>query len=171
MLIKLIVQRHRLIMTDTIDLATLLEVPMAEPLEESHVAQILATAPFLPIPQTLNLRRISSPTLRPDIVFRSGALSHLPPASLYQLHSDYNITHVFDLRNRKERAEVPSPEIQGIETVWIPSSADAPIVIESAQKPPKQVLQGINPAIFATNNGVDGYLKMYGNILVTHKEA
>lgn len=158
-------------MTDTIDLATLLEVPMAEPLEESHVAQILATAPFLPIPQTLNLRRISSPTLRPDIVFRSGALSHLPPASLYQLHSDYNITHVFDLRNRKERAEVPSPEIQGIETVWIPSSADAPIVIESAQKPPKQVLQGINPAIFATNNGVDGYLKMYGNILVTHKEA
>jgi protein tyrosine/serine phosphatase len=158
-------------MTTEIDLNTLLEVPIGETLEDSRVKQILASAPFLPIPQALNLRTISAPSLQPNLVFRSGSLSHLPQSSLIQLSENYNITTIFDLRNRKEREKYPSPEIPGIETIWIPSSADIPVPVgvEAAQGNPKQVLQGISPANFAENNGVDGYLKMYGNVLDTHK--
>ncbi|KAE9378839.1 hypothetical protein N431DRAFT_363540 [Stipitochalara longipes BDJ] len=153
------------------DLAAVLEVPMGVILEESQIKEILASAPFLPIPQALNLRSISAPSVQPNLVFRSGALHHLPPSSLNQLNEKYNITTVVDLRNRKERAEYPSPEIEGVETVWIPSSADVPVGIGPAQANPKQVLQGINFANFAKNDGVDGYVKMYANVLDTHKEA
>ena len=53
----------------------------------------------------------------------------------------------------------------------MPSTADAPLGVGVKEGSPKQVLQGINFANFATNEGVDGYVKMYGNILDTHREA
>jgi protein tyrosine/serine phosphatase len=158
-------------MATEIDTAAIVQVPMGTMLEEFQVQQILASAPFLPIPQALNLRTISSPSLKPNIVFRSGFLWHLPQSSLTQFSEKYSITTIFDLRNRKEREEHPSPQIQGVKTFWIPSSADGPVGIGAAHSNPKQVLQGINPATFAENGGVDGYLKMYENILNTHKPA
>jgi hypothetical protein len=158
-------------MATEIDTAAIVQVPMGTILEESQVQQILASAPFLPTPQALNLRTISSPSLKPNIVFRSGSLWHLPQSSLAQFSEKYNITTIFDLRNRKEREEYPSPHIQGIKIIWIPSSADGPVGIGAAHSNPKRVLQGIILAAFAENGGVDGYLKMYENILNTHKPA
>jgi Tyrosine phosphatase family len=157
-------------MAAAIDLAALLDVPILDPLEESQVAQIFATDPFLPIPQALNLRRISSPTLRPDIVYRSGALTQIPPSALTKLRSEYNITTIFDLRHRREREQHPSPEIQGIETIWIPSSGDGPVGIGGVQTSPKQVLEDLNPVNFVTNDGVDGYVRLYANLLGAHKD-
>jgi Tyrosine phosphatase family len=158
-------------MTTNIDLAALLQVPIRQPLEEAQVKQILASAPFIPIPHALNFRTISAPSLRADLIFRSGSLSHLPQSSLAQLSERYNITTIVDLRSKKERQKYPSPDIQGIETVWIPSSADGPVGIGAAQANPKQVLQGLSPANFAANDGFDGYVEMYGNVLETHKDA
>jgi hypothetical protein len=158
-------------MTTNIDLDALLQVPIQDSLDESLVKQILTSAPFIPIPQALNLRTISAPSLQPNLVFRSGSLSHLPSSSLTQLNSEYNIITIVDLRSRKEKEKYPSPEIQGIETLWIPSSADGPVGIGAVQGNPKQVLQGLSPADFAENGGVDGYVKMHGNVLDTHKDA
>lgn len=158
-------------MTTTIDLPALLEIPIRDTIDKSQVKQILASAPFLPIPQALNLRSISAPSLNPGIVYRSGALSHMPAASLAQLRDNYNIATVFDLRSKKEREKYPSPEIQGVETIWIPSGPDVALGIGAAEGNPKQVLSGLSPANFAANDGVDGYVKMYGNLLETHKDA
>jgi hypothetical protein len=150
-------------MATEIDIASIVQVPMETILEESQVQQILASAPFLPIPQALNLRTLLSPSLKPNIVFRSGFLWHLPQSSLIQPREKYKITTIFDLRNRKEREEHPSPQIQGIKTVWIPCSADGTEGIGAAHSNPKQVLHGINTATFVENGGVDGYLQMYEN--------
>jgi protein tyrosine/serine phosphatase len=158
-------------MATDIDLPALLEVPLQNPLDESQVKRILSSAPFLPIPQALNMRSISAPSLQPGIVYRSGTLSHMPASSLTQLKDIYNIATVFDLRSKQEREKYPSPEIQGVETIWIPSSADVALGIGAVEGNPKQVLQGLSPANFATNNGVDGYIKMFGNILITQKDA
>jgi hypothetical protein len=158
-------------MTTTIDLAALLQVPIRKPLEKSQVKQILASAPFIPIPHALNLRTISAPALQPNLVFRSGSLSHLPQSSLIQLNEKYNITTIVDLRSRKERESYPSPDIQGIETLWIPTSGDGPVGIGAAQANARQVLQGLSPADFAANDGVDGFVKTYGKMLDTHKDA
>lgn len=158
-------------MTTTIDLAALLQVPIRKPLEKSQVKQILASTPFIPIPHALNLRTISAPALQPNLVFRSGSLSHLPPSSLIQLNEKYNITTIVDLRSRKERESYPSPDIQGIETLWIPTSGDGPVGSGAAQANAKQVLHGLSPADFAANDGVDGFVKTYGNMLDTHKDA
>jgi hypothetical protein len=158
-------------MASNIDLPTVLEIPMSTTLEESQVTQIITSPPFLPIPHVLNLRSLSAPSLRPNLIFRSGSLDHLPASSLTPLHSTYNITTIIDLRSAKERAEYPSPSIPGVETLWIPSSADAAVGIGAANVAPKTVLKGIDFGSFVGNGGVDGYVRMYGGILETHKEA
>ena len=73
------------------DISILLETNIREHLPEDAVRQILASHPFIPIPNILNLRTIShSPHLPPNIVFRSGALSLLPPSDLAPLKDTYN---------------------------------------------------------------------------------
>src|SRR4051812_34943770 len=106
------------------ELLALLETPIRDPIPEKTVKEVLANPPFLQVPMGLNLRTISSPTLAPNIVFRSGNLAHLPPASLELLKSEYNITTIFDLRSRGEREKTPTPQIEGIEAVWVPSTLD-----------------------------------------------
>ncbi|KAF8859968.1 hypothetical protein BDZ45DRAFT_801212 [Acephala macrosclerotiorum] len=105
-------------------LSALYEVSVRDALPEAEVSRVLQFHPFIPIPGALNLRTISSPTLKPGLIFRSGSLSHLSPAVLAPLKTTYGITAIFDLRSRLEREKSPSPEIPGIETVWIPSTAD-----------------------------------------------
>jgi protein tyrosine/serine phosphatase len=158
-------------MTNNIDITALLKVPIRDPIEESQVKQVLSSAPFLPIPLALNLRSISAPSLQPNLVYRSGTLSYLPASSITQLKDNYNITTIFDLRSKQEREKYPSPEILGIETIWIPARAGGPLGIGAAEGNPKQVLSGISPADFATNGGIDGYVKMYENVLDTQQDA
>lgn len=43
--------------------------------------------------------------------------------------------------------------------------------IGAAQANARQVLQGLSPADFAANDGVDGFVKTYGKMLDTHKDA
>lgn len=70
-------------------------------------------------------------------------------------------------------------QIDGVETVWIPSGADFGSQIEGKNEPgPEQDQYGkpahrdhVKPVEFATNDGVDGYIKLYSNFLVTHKAA
>jgi len=156
------------------DLQVLLQTPIRQPLPENVVKEILLSPPFIPVPMALNLRTICSPTLAPNILYRSGALSHLPPATLSLLKSHHNITTIFDLRSRNEREKSPSPDIEGIETIWIPSTKDIDsgvMVAGSVEGSSKLLLSDLNPSDFVANEGVDGYIAMYNNILQTHKNA
>lgn len=89
----------------------------------------------------------------------------------HPIQQKYNITTIFDLRDRKEREDHPSPQIPGIKTIWIACSTDSTVGIGAVHSNPKQVLQGINPATFVENGGVDRYLKLYEKILNAHKSA
>ncbi|CZR70062.1 uncharacterized protein PAC_19963 [Phialocephala subalpina] len=162
--------------TQLSELSALYNISVRDAIPEAEVSRVLAANPFISIPEALNLRTISSPTLKPNLLFRSGSLSHLSPAVLAPLKSTYGIRAIFDLRSKAEREKNPSPEIEGIETVWIPSTADfGPKILskeeeEGAEKP-KQVLEAAKVEDFIQNEGKEGYVKMYGNVLETHAGA
>lgn len=68
---------------------------------------------------------------------------------------------IFDLRSFSEREKDPSPDIEGVETVWVPSKADGS----------EELLKNLKPRDFVENDGVDGILNMYRDILHTYKNA
>jgi hypothetical protein len=154
-----------------LDLPALLETPVRDPLPEEAVKAILATHPFIPVPNALNLRTISHPpNLAPNLIFRSGALSHLPAASWAQLKDTYNITTIFDLRSADERQHSPSPDIPGIETIWIPSGVDDDIRTSGPGNVHWKIEQFNVPRTdFVENQGKDAYVKLYNIVLETHR--
>jgi hypothetical protein len=157
-------------MATQIGLAAALATPIQEPLPEATVKEILTSHPFIPIPHVLNLRTISSPPhLPPNLIFRSGALSHLPPTSLALLRETYNITTIFDLRSAAERKISPSPSIPGIKTIWIPSAVDID-ASANGQEHWRTARFNVTHADFVENNGEDGFMRMYGAVLETHRE-
>jgi protein tyrosine/serine phosphatase len=159
------------------ELSALLASPIREPLPPSTVEQYLSLPPFIPVPHALNLRTISSPSLlAPNVVFRSGALGHLPVSILNTLRTTYNITAVYDLRSKGERERDASPDIEGIETIWIPSTSDfgsggaPPSGTDTVQKS-KRVMSETKIAEFVEKNGEVAYVRMYGNILDLYRDA
>ncbi|RDL39357.1 uncharacterized protein BP5553_03697 [Venustampulla echinocandica] len=168
-------------MTTTI-LSDVLETPIRTPIPEAEVTEYLNSAPFLPIANALNLRTVTSLTLPPNLIFRSGSLAHLPATTLTSLKQTYNITTIFDLRSSQEKEKSPNPEVDGIENVWIPSTVDFGSQVRgergaSAQGAEDSKLDGshqparLSPSDFAQNEGVDGYVKLYGHFLETHRDA
>lgn len=154
------------------ELSTLLATPIRDPLPKDAVKEIITKYPFIPIPHVLNLRTVSHPPyIQPNLIFRSGALSHLSPTALAPLRDTYNITTIFDLRSNAERVSSPSPEIPGIKTIWIPSGVDAAIFAKPSGESHLRT-KGFNVpcAEFVDNQGKDGYVKMYRLMLETHKE-
>lgn len=159
------------------DVSFLLELSIRDPLPESAANLILSSPPFIPVPNALNLRTLSSPTLLPpNILFRCGSLSHLPTPILSTLSSTYNIKTIFDIRSRKERERDPSPSIDSIETIWIPSTVDidgvglSTLDGEAKSKSGRNILTDVKVSDFVEENGQMGYIKIYGNILKTHKD-
>lgn len=152
----------------------LLRMTIRNSLPEDAVKSILTKPPFLQIPLGLNLRTMTGPEIAPGNVYRSGGLSHLPTSSLALLKSDHNITTIFDLRSRNERERSPTPQIEGVESVWVPSTLDiaaGTLGADSAEVTAKPALHDVTPADFVSNNGIDGYNTLYGNILRTHRDA
>jgi protein tyrosine/serine phosphatase len=157
-------------MATQIDLSALVDTPIRDLLPEAAVKEILTSHPFIPIPLALNLRTISFPPhLPPNLIFRSGALSHLPPAALTQLKETYNISTIFDLRSATERKNSPSPDIPGIKTIWIPSAVDIDASV-NGQEHWRTARFNVAHADFVENNGQDGFVKMYDTVLETHRE-
>jgi hypothetical protein len=100
------------------DLATLFAIPINIPLSPEITKSLISQPPFLPLPNALNLRTVPLPPTSKLKIYRSGQLHHLSPESLSLLHTKYGVTRVFDLRSKKERVVLPSPVIEGIETIW-----------------------------------------------------
>ena len=137
----------------SVDLATLSQAPIQEPIPEDVFKQALQQSPFIPIDKALNLRDLGASTpafVRRGLIFRSGTLSPLHLESLQRLHTDLHICCIFDLRSQRETEFDPIPDIRGIERVWL-APAKAPDAVDIAQ--------------FAGNGGARGYSIMYLDVL------
>ncbi|KAH8816978.1 protein-tyrosine phosphatase-like protein [Xylogone sp. PMI_703] len=143
-----------------VDLLSLATTPFFDNIPPSTLQQALSQFPFISIPGTFNTRVISQhPGQTKGLIYRSGELGHITPEGKRLLVEEYGIKTIFDLRRRDEREKRPSPEIPGVNTVWIPNSTDT----HDFEK--KKVVLSLNPTDFVEDHGADGYVKMYSSIL------
>jgi protein tyrosine/serine phosphatase len=156
------------------NLSELLKTPINDPIPSDQVKLVLSSAPFIPVPSALNTRAISSASFKANHIYRSGKLSHLPASSLAILKSQYNITTIYDLRSHAERTKTPSSVFEGIETIWVrpalSGSTWTEVSDEGVGEVKKREDRVFKAEEFITNEGVDGVIKLYGNILESHKE-
>lgn len=140
------------IMIDSGIIRDALNTDIRNPIPEPVVSKIMSRPPFINVPGVSNFRDLSHDnTVRKGFVYRSGSLADITPQGKAVLADDLGITTVFDLRNEGERERAPSPEMEGIETIWMP--------------------YGVRPASlnlrdFAGEDmGASGFVKMYSGIL------
>lgn len=152
------------------DLASLLSQSVVHPLPPSQVELYLSRAPFVPLQGIVNFRTLTSPTIPPNLIYRFGALSLAPALTLAQLLTTYNIRTIYDLRSAAEREEAPSPVIRGVETVWIPNTADGTVYLkdENGEQRKKDVPEDVPKELFAEGDGVKAWIRKYGDILDMH---
>lgn len=98
-----------------------LNTDIRNPIPEPIVSKIMSLPPFITVAGVTNFRDLShNDKVRKGFVYRSGNLADITPDGKAVLANDLGIKTVFDLRNHGEREKVPSPEIEGIETIWTP---------------------------------------------------
>jgi len=108
-------------MIDTENLREVLDTDIKTPIPETTVSKIISLPPFIAVPGVTNFRDLSQDEkLRPGFVYRSGNLSDIAEEGKTILANELGITTIFDLRNEGERLRAPSPEIKGIDTIWMP---------------------------------------------------
>lgn len=136
----------------------LLAIPITTKIPDEDVEKVLTNPPFINIPKASNFRDIglvTGSTIKPGLIYRSGALHSITPENMPLLQTKLGITTVFDLRQDQERDRHPSPEITGIKTVWLKT---------------KQVPVRFLPAEYVKDSGVPGYLRMYDEVLRVYDE-
>lgn len=108
-------------MIDAENVIDILSTDIRTPIPESIVSKIISLPPFVTLPGVSNFRDLSHDNeLRPGYAYRSGNLSDVEEKGKLILAEDLGVTTIFDLRNQGERERAPSPEIDGIETIWMP---------------------------------------------------
>lgn len=153
------------------DLISLCSHSIMDPLSPSQVTTYLCKAPFISLPGGMNLRSLTSHTLPPGRIYRSGTLTQIPAPMLSQLLTIYNIRTIYDLRRAAERETAPSPIIDGVEAVWIPSTDDGTVYWpdqRGLQRKKEVPRGGVPTAAFADGDGVEAWKATYRNILDTH---
>ena len=139
-------------MIDAENVNDVLNTDIRSPIPDSIESKILSLPPFVTIPGVTNFRDLSHENqLRPGYAYRSGNLSDITEEGKTILADELGITTVFDLRNQGERERAPSPEIQGIETIWMPyGSRPASLNLRDFSK---------------DDQAATGFVKMYTGIL------
>lgn len=106
---------------DTENLYQVLSTDICTPIPEATVSKIVSRAPFITVPGVSNIRGLSHGNgVRPGFVYRSGNLSDITDEGKSVLVGRIGVRTIFDLRNQSEREKAPSPEIEGIKTIWMP---------------------------------------------------
>ncbi|KAJ6127015.1 hypothetical protein N7523_002627 [Penicillium sp. IBT 18751x] len=129
-----------------------LNTDIRTPIPDAIVSKIISRPPFVNVPGVSNIRDLSHENnLRPGYIYRSGNMADILDAGKTLLVDELKITTIFDLRNQGERERAPSPEIEGIKTIWMPYGA----------RP-----ASLNLKDFAgEDQGDTGFVKMYTGIL------
>jgi hypothetical protein len=141
-----------------LDLLEIASTPITHAIPDSVLSDALQVAPFIPISGSLNLRdlgHIPSAKIKPGLIYRSGNLYNLPISSLPLFSSQLKLRSIFDFRQAAERDRHPSPELEGIKIVWLPST---------------EPLKRLVPKDFVVNGGVEGYAQMYDDILKVYAQ-
>jgi protein tyrosine/serine phosphatase len=135
-----------------------LRTDIRTPIPDAIVSKIISQPPFVNVPGVSNIRDLGNNNkLRRGFVYRSGNVADILDAGKAVLIDELKITTIFDLRNQSERERVPSPEIEGIETIWMPYGT----------RP-----ASLNLKDFAgEDQGDTGFVKMYTGILDAAKPA
>ncbi|CAL5865837.1 uncharacterized protein PFLUO_LOCUS43 [Penicillium psychrofluorescens] len=111
-------------MIDTENLYQVLSTDICTPIPEATVSRIISRPPFITVPGVSNIRDLSHGNgVRPGFVYRSGNLSDITDEGKSVLVARIGVSTIFDLRNQSEREKAPSPEIEGIKTIWMPYGA------------------------------------------------
>ncbi|KAL5366199.1 hypothetical protein BJX96DRAFT_182387 [Aspergillus floccosus] len=142
---------------DPEELHRLLQTDIRIELPSDTVARIITQPPFVSVPGFINVRDISSvdSAVRRGVAYRSAA----PPVALSTeaqsalVHS-LGVTTIFDLRRPLERAKLPNPVIDGVQTVWLPYAFEAP--------PPSYADFG------GGDGGMESFTRLYRSYLDTH---
>jgi hypothetical protein len=139
-------------MIDTDNLHDVLNTDIKTPIPESTVSKIISLPPFITISGVSNFRDLSyENNIRPGYVYRSANLSDITEEGKAMLAADLGITTIFDLRNEGEREKAPPPQIEEVDTVWMPYGS----------RP-----ASLNLRDFAgEDHGSSGFVKMYMGIL------
>ncbi|KAL7623221.1 hypothetical protein AAE478_006902 [Parahypoxylon ruwenzoriense] len=101
---------------------------VAQEIPRSAYGPVLSAPPFVYVDGTFNTRdvgRVPGSPVRPNFVYRSGALARLTDAGRAALSGTLGVRRVFDLRSPEERALAPNPpalEADGVQHTWIPST-------------------------------------------------
>ncbi|KAL2815126.1 protein-tyrosine phosphatase-like protein [Aspergillus granulosus] len=133
-------------------LQDLVQTDIKSALPAEIVAEIVSQAPFATVPGIFNLRDISNATttasthpaiLRSGFAYRSAApLPTLPDGGTTALTA-LGIKKIYDLRRPDERANKPSPVIDGVEVIWIPDtlSGKPPVSATDPVPEPEQSIE------------------------------
>jgi len=150
--------KSQIAMEPQYNLQKLLATDIRTQIPNEIVDSIMSRPPFVAIPGVVNARDISGYasgssqlSVRPGFAYRSGALGNIPPEGRVFLLRQLGITVIFDLRHQGERMQSPSPDIEGIRTVWAPYTC-TPVPVD-----PRDFAHG--------DDGASGYAKMYLDIM------
>jgi hypothetical protein len=105
------------------DLETILATPTLDTIAPEKVAEITSQPPFRVVQGVFNLRDLPLP-VRPGYVFRAGALDNITTDGQRSL-TDLGVRTIFDLRSERETKDSPDPVIDGVDVVWVPSTAES----------------------------------------------
>lgn len=137
------------------DVRSIVTTKITETIPQPVLSQILSSVPFISLPGSFNARSLPSP-IKSSYAFRSGMLENITGPDITTLKT-HNIKHIFDLRSMQETMDHPTPNIEDIEVLWVPSSWDNETTSES------------RAAQHAAEKEKFSIVKMYMDMLSSHK--
>ena len=104
------------------DLEALAATYIRDPIPQESLIPAITSPPFIPTLSFINLRDIGAVPgsgIRPNRIFRCGTLNPASqdPDALAWMSA--NVKAIFDLRTPHERANDPSPEIEGVSNIYV----------------------------------------------------
>lgn len=136
------------------NLQELLTTDIRIKIPEEIVTKITSVPPWQTVPGAFNVRDISASSadnVRRGFIYRSGVLAWITEEGKSVLRDSLGIKTIYDLRKPTERETLPSPVIDGVETIWFGyGSEPAPVDLK----------------LFAYGDGgARGYARMYLDLL------
>lgn len=103
-------------------LEALAATDVKDPIPPEQLLPALTSTPFVPTRSLINIRDVGAvpgSALPSGRIFRCGTLDMAArdPEAIAWLSA--NVKRVFDLRKPSERAKAPSPDVPGVENVWL----------------------------------------------------
>ena len=139
-------------MINTERLLDVLHTDLKTSIPETTLSKIISLPPFVTLSGVTNFRDLSHGAgLRRRYIYRSGNLSDITDEGKVALVRELGVTTVFDLRNQGERERVPSPDIDGVNFIWMPYAA-RPATLNLRE-------------LAGEDQGAQGFIKMYMGIL------